>query len=211
MGDICIELCQISGKNKYTGLFRYTDIIDIPITNIEYPLNERQRCLNETLLVPLDIAAAADNEKLLISYSVDFGAVVFWDIAQIVKDGYTKVKETSTDEERKNKDYYGTLAKKLDEEIGNELEQYKTTFEIDDALLKSAINLGLDGRIITPTPSVIFEYGRSYTADEKGMIYISEDDAVAKKIIDLLTNGSEIIVHKLHITLFSGLSDGVPA
>ncbi|NOQ38358.1 hypothetical protein GQ472_05720 [archaeon] len=211
MGDICVELCQISGKNKYAELFRYKDIFDIPITNIEYPLNERQAYLDETLSVPLDVTAVSDDEKLLISYSAEFGAVVFRDIAQIVKDGYAKVKETFTDEKRKNKDYYDTLAKKLDEEIGNELEQYKITFEIDDALLKSAIHLALEDRIITPTPSVIFEYGRSYTADEKGMIHISEDDAVAIKIIDLLTNGSEILVHKIYITLFSGLSDGVPA
>ncbi len=211
MGYICVELCQISGKNKYAGLFRYTDIIDIPITDIEYPLNERQGCLDETLLVPLDVTAVSDDEKLLISYSVDFGAVVFWDIAQIVKDGYAKVKETFTDEDRKNKDYYDTLAKKLDEEIGNELERYKTTFGIDDALLKSAIRWALEDRIITPTPSVIFEYGISYTADEIGVIYISENDTVARKIIDLLMNGSEILVPKTYITLFSGLSDGVPA
>jgi len=190
MGDIRVNHYQTSGKNKGDKIsFKYTKIIHFPITDIEYPLSERQKCLDETLSVPLDITAVSDDEKLLISYSAEFGAVVFGDIAKIVWDGYLKVKKTFTDEDRKNEDYYDTLAKKLDEAIGIELEQYKTTFGIDDEILKSAIHRGLEDRILTPPPTVTIEYDRSYTVDEKGMIHICEDDTVARKIIDFLMDG----------------------
>lgn len=212
MGDICVELCQISGNNKdKNNLLKYSRIIHVPITDIEYPLNERQAYLDETLPVPLDIIAVSNYEKLLISYSVDFGAAVFGDIAKIVWDGYAKVKETFTDEDRKDEDYYDTLAKKLDEEIGFELKQYKTTFGIDDALLKSAIHLGLECRTLMPQPPVILEYDISFTADEKGMIYISEDDAVARKIIDRIMDRSDIVVPKAYFSSFSDFSNKVPA
>jgi len=210
MEDICIELCQISGNNKdKNNLLKYSRIIHVPITEIEYPLNERQAHLDETLSVSLDINAVSNYEKLLISYSIDFGAVVFGDIAKIVGDGYVTVNKTFTDEDRKDEDYYDTLVKKLDENIGNELEQYQTAFGIDDELLKSAIYCALEGRPLTPPP-VIFEYNRSYTADEKGMIYINEEDIVAKKIIDLLMDGLEIFVPKICCSSFSDFGNKVP-
>ena len=209
MEDICVELCQISGNNKdKNNLLKYSRIIYVPITEIEYPLNERQAHLDETLSVPLDINAVSNYEKLLISYSIDFGAVVFGDIAKIVWAGYVTVNKTFTDEDRKDEDYYDTLVKKLDENIGNELEQYQTAFGIDDELLKSAIHLGLEGKTLTPPP-VIFEYNRSYTVDEKGMIYINEEDIVAKKIIDLLMDRLEILVPKICCSSFSDFGNKV--
>ena len=146
--------------------------------------------------IPMDIQVVFDGEKIFFRYSVNYGPFVFSDIAKTVNDGYMRVKKTFTDEDRKEEDYYDALTRKLNEDIGHELKQYQSAFGIDDAHLISAIDFGLDGRPLTPPPSIIFDFDKIYSADDKGKIHIPEDDPVVRAIIKMILEGKSTLVDK---------------
>ncbi len=146
--------------------------------------------------IPMNIQVVSDGKKIFFRYSVNYGPFVFSDIAKTVNDGYMRVKKTFTDEDRKEEDYYDALTRKLNEDIGHELKQYQSAFGIDDAHLISAIDFGLDGRPLTPPPSIIFDFDKIYSADDKGKIHIPEDDPVVRAIIKMILEGKSTLVDK---------------
>ncbi|MCK4808142.1 MAG: hypothetical protein KAS90_00820 [Candidatus Aenigmarchaeota archaeon] len=142
--------------------------------------------------IPMNIEAVSDGKKIFIHYSVDYGQFVFSDIAKTVEDCYDKISGTFKDEENLEKN----------------IQSFGKAFGIKRKHLVSAVHWGIDGRTLTPPPSIRYDFEKKYHADENGFIHIPKDDPVVKMIIDMILEGKQGFVDKNIVEKHEDLGNG---
>ncbi len=179
-------------KTVEERLHKY-EIYDYEIKDVVQEEKDNYETVEEKALsIPMSIQVVSDGKKIFFNYSVNYGPFVFSDIAKTVEPYYDKV--------------FGTV--RNEEELEKIIEDFGKTFGIERKHLVSAVYLGLDGRPLTPPPSLMYDFEKKYHADENGFIHIPEDDPVVRAIIKMILEGKQGFVDKNTIETYEDLKKG---
>lgn len=187
-----VMLGYILNKIGSDEIFKYTDIINIPV---EYLAGQNLDGKESEHTVPVDVYLVADESGLIINYDANFGQIIFNELRDKVNSNYNKIlgdiqkdKTISIDESQP------LLLEKLDKAINKDLIHYQDDLEINRRYLVAAVRDGIKGNVLEPTPDLIYSFEKKYKFDEHGTTQILKEDKVMLNIIHTIISKGEKVI-----------------